>query len=202
MGRLGFLAELQPADAEARLDSYLEGDYWLDRRAMLRTDVIKVGDDWLTEQIEPSSERSYLALNDIVLGRGAAIRTVSVEISMAGQSLHEFRCDGVIVATATGSTAYSFASGGPVLSPASKDTVITPIAPHLSTLKSFVVPSGSSIRLRVSSSEVAVLTIDGQVDRPLGAVGVVEVGIAELTTLFARQGTEVELYRRLLAKLG
>lgn len=197
MGRLGFLAELQPGEVIERLGSYLAGDYWLDRRAMLGARVIKVAgaavaSAWVTP---------FLALNDIVVGRGAIIRTVSVEILVDGNMLHEFRCDGVIVATATGSTAYSFACGGPVLAPAARELVITPISPHLSNLKSFVVPADSPIQLQVSSTDDAMLTVDGQVDQPLGQVGAVEAQIASATTLFARQGTEAELYRRILAKL-
>lgn len=195
MGRLGFLAELQPADAPARLESYLAGDFWEDRRAMLGARVVEVTD-------AGEAGRSFLALNDIVVGRGAAIRTVSADISMNGHSLHEFRCDGVIVATATGSTAYSFACGGPVLPPDSRELVITPISPHLSTLKSFVMPENSPIRVRVSSTEIAMLTVDGQEDEPIGVVGVVEALVGSSSTVFARQGTEVELYRRILTKLG
>ena len=204
MGRLGFLAELQPTDAPERLDSYLAGDYWEDRRAMLASQVVEVTPAG-TAAPPPgtaAASRSFLALNDIVVGRGAAIRTVSVDISINGRTLHEFRCDGVIVATATGSTAYSFACGGPVLPPDSRELVITPISPHLSTLKSFVIPENSPIRLRVTSTDAATLTVDGQEDESLGNQGVVEALVATPCTVFARQGTQVELYRRILAKLG
>jgi NAD+ kinase len=196
MGRLGFLAELQPPDAVAGLEPYLDGDYWLDRRAMLATTVLD------SRAEENSAKVPMFALNDIVVGRGATIRTVSVDISLADQVLHEFRCDGVIVASATGSTAYSFACGGPVLPPESRERVITPISPHLSTLKSFVIPDDTPIQLTVTSLEDATLTVDGQVDRALGSKGTVETRVAEVTTVFARRGTTVELYRRILAKLG
>ncbi len=203
MGRLGFLAELQPHEVPLGLEAYLAGDYWDDRRAMLATEVIEgAGSASAPEAGLGPREGSFLALNDIVVGRGAVIRTVSVEICMSERSLHEFRCDGVIVASATGSTAYSFACGGPVLPPDSQDLVITPISPHLSTLKSFVVPGDSPIRLRVSSTEVAVVTVDGQEDQALGEVGIVEVRVAPETTVFARRGTQADLYRRILTKLG
>jgi NAD+ kinase len=205
MGRLGFLAELQPAELLGRIESYLQGDFWEDERAMLGGDVVEA--DLPVEGREAQRSvtpprQSFIALNDIVVGRGAAIRTVSVEISINGHTLHEFRCDGVIVATATGSTAYSFACGGPVLPPDSRELVITPISPHLSTLKSFVISETAPIRLRVSSTDPATLTVDGQDDESLGLVGVVEARVAQPVTRFARQGSEVELYRRNLAKLG
>ncbi|MBM2809355.1 MAG: putative inorganic polyphosphate/ATP-NAD kinase [Chloroflexi bacterium] len=187
MGRLGFLAELMPSDLPSGLDPYLGGGYWVDRRAMLRADP-----------------GSFLALNDIVVGRGQSLRTVTVELSTDGHPLHRFRCDGLIVATATGSTAYSFAAGGPILAPDSTELVVTAICPHISAVRSLVVPGDIPLRLQVWTSQPAVMTVDGvdgQIDKTLWNSGVVEARLSERTTTFARRGSRAEFYSRILAKL-
>ncbi|MBI4213860.1 MAG: NAD(+)/NADH kinase [Chloroflexi bacterium] len=208
MGRLGFLAEVQPADAAEKLEAYLGGDYWVDRRAMLRAEIVpsslasRGGDG--PDQSGPNVhlKQTFLALNDVVVGRGRALRTVGVDLALNGQSLHEFRGDGVIVATATGSTAYSFASGGPVLAPDSGDLVVTPICAHLSTLRSFVVPGEVPVRLEVHATDLPQLSVDGQIELGLPDFAAVEARVDSVVTLFARQGTPEALYRRILSKLG
>ena len=199
MGRLGFLAELMPTDLPDGLAPYLDGQCWLDRRQMLEAWLGAAEDD-----AEGSAPRGpgLLALNDVVVGRGASLRTVTVDVSAGGQLLHRFRCDGLIVATATGSTAYSFAAGGPVLAPDAAEVVVTPICPHISALHSLVLPPDLPLRLRVWTSEPGVMTIDGQVDFPLTDGQVVDARISNTATTFARGGTRADLYRRILAKLA
>lgn len=195
MGRLGFLAELLPEDLPGALQPYLDRDFWPDSRLMIEGEIGDSAD-------AGSGEPRVLALNDIIVGRGQSLRTVTVDLSMDGQLLHSFRCDGLIVATATGSTAYSFAAGGPVLAPDSSELVVTAICPHISALHSLVVPPDVPLRLQVWTSQPAVVTVDGQVDRPLGNGEAVTVRVSESTTTFARGGTRVDFYRRILAKLG
>ncbi len=192
MGRLGFLAELMPADLPDALAPYLERQFWSDRRVMIEAELGE----------SASGEAPVIALNDIVVGRGNSLRTVTVDLSMDGQLLHSFRCDGLIVATATGSTAYSFAAGGPVLAPDSSELVVTAICPHISALHSIVVPPDVPLRLQVWTSQPAVVTVDGQVDRSLRNGEAVTVRVSDSTTTFARGGTRVDFYRRILAKLG
>jgi NAD+ kinase len=192
MGRLGFLAELMPADLPQALGPYLERQFWADGRVMIEAEIGE----------EATAGEPIVALNDIVVGRGQSLRTVTVDLSMDGQLLHSFRCDGLIVATATGSTAYSFAAGGPVLAPDSSELVVTAICPHISALHSIVVPPDFPLRLQVWTSQPAVVTVDGQVDRPLKNGEAVTVRVSDSTTTFARGGTRVDFYRRILAKLG
>jgi NAD+ kinase len=193
MGRLGFLAELMPDDLPGALEPYLDRAFWADRRVMIEAEI---GDS------SGSGAQPLLALNDIVIARGQSLRTVTVDLSMDGQLLHSFRCDGLIVATATGSTAYSFAAGGPVLAPDSAELVVTAICPHISALHSIVVPPDVPLRLQVWTSETAVVNVDGQVDLPLGDGGTVTVRVSDAATTFARGGTRVDFYRRILAKLA
>jgi NAD+ kinase len=197
MGRLGFLAELLPADLPGVLDPYLSGDYWADQRSMILTTVDGVNQDAGAAE----GGAGLHALNEVVVGRGASPRTVTVDVSVNGSPLHTFRCDGVIVATATGSTAYSFAAGGPVLVPDSTDLVVTPICPHNSTLRSIVLPGDALLRLQVWAAQTSVVSVDGQVDLPIEDGTVVAARRSDRTTTFARRGPRAEFYQRVLAKL-
>jgi NAD+ kinase len=192
MGRLGFLAELMPDDMPGALRPYLDHDFWADGRVMIEAEIADGS----------ATEKPLLALNEVVIARGQSLRTVTVDLSIDGQLVHSFRCDGLIVATATGSTAYSFAAGGPVLAPDSAELVVTAICPHISALHSLVVPPDVPLRLQVWTSETAVVNVDGQVDRPLGDGGTVTVRVSNAATTFARGGTRVDFYRRILAKLA
>jgi NAD+ kinase len=193
MGRLGFLAELLPRELPEALEPYLAREFWEDRRSMVRSSVSP------GHELSPSAE--LLALNDVVVGRGPALRTIAVDVAMNGSMLHTFHCDGVIVATATGSTAYSFAAGGPVLAPDSTDMVVTAICPHNAALKSFVVPGDASLQLQVWTGLPAVVTMDGQIDHDLADGATVEARLSDCSTTFARRGTPADYYRRVLAKL-
>jgi NAD+ kinase len=212
MGRLGFLAELLPSEVPLGLAPYLDGSYWLDERAMLESEIeaLPEGEVEASPASAPWGTDAYgalcspercLALNDVVVGRGASPRTVSVEVRIDGNRLHQFRCDGLIVATATGSTAYSFAAGGPILAPSSTDLVITAICPHMSSLRSLVVPGDMPLHLRAWATDPPILSIDGQVDYPLRNEQVVRARLSDCRTVFARQGTPTEFYSRILAKL-
>ena len=211
MGRLGFLAELQPGELPHGLAPYVEGNYWLDERAMLEANIDAPPKGAETASVAGlNAGDSYgalcgpercLALNDVVIGRGASPRTVTVDVQIDGNPLHQFRCDGLVVATATGSTAYSFAAGGPILAPASNDLVLTAICPHMSSLKSVVVPGDVPLQLRAWATDPPILSIDGQVDYPLANEQIVRAQLSECRTVFARQGTANEFYSRILAKL-
>lgn len=197
MGRLGFLAELLPSEIPSGLKPYLDGDCWLDRRSMLEAELVGAAPG-----PSPTPPPRLLALNDVVVARGASLRSITVDVSTDGHLLRQFRCDGLIVATATGSTAYSFAAGGPVLAPDSLDLVVTPVCPHISAVRSVVLPSDTALRLQVWTPQPAVLTADGQIDQPLGDGQVVHARLSTATTTFARRSTRAELYARILAKLG
>jgi NAD+ kinase len=174
MGKLSFLGELAAGELPAGLEPYLAGEFWVDERAML---AVSRGD-----------ERST-ALNDIVLARGESPRAVT---DLA---------DGVIVSTPTGSTAYSLAAGGPVLAPQLRSLVVTPVAPHLTSLRSLVLPEGATVNLVNRGHVAAVLTVDGQSDAEVEPGGLVEVTMAEQVSRFARRRDRSEFYQGLAAKL-
>ncbi len=161
MGRLGFLAELGPQEAREKLAQILEGGGRIEERAML--------------QASTADGRTYHGLNDAVVARASAGRPVYVDVAVDGQRLALYRADAVIVATATGSTAYSLSAGGPILYPESQELVLTPVAPHLTASHSLVLPPASRVELKVATDHRAVLSVDGQEDRPLASGDVVTV---------------------------
>ncbi|GAI07775.1 unnamed protein product, partial [marine sediment metagenome] len=117
LGKLGFMTELSADEAVDKLPALLAGDGWIDERAVLEAELSP------TNQ-EHKSARIFYALNDVVVARGAIARIVYVEASINGEPLTTYKADGVIVATATGSTGYSLAAGGPILHPQAKEFLL------------------------------------------------------------------------------
>ena len=154
MGRLGFLAEVRPADLIDHLPRLLSGDFRVESRTMLQARV----PDWGV---------TYQALNDVVVGRRTVSRPVYVEVTANGSRLAIHRCDAVIVATATGSTAYSLSAGGPILHPESADLIITPVSTHMAVARPIVMPPDTTIDLTVSADKDAIVSVDGQIDHDL-----------------------------------
>lgn len=157
MGRFGFLAETQPDEVEDLLPTILSGEYWLEERIMLHAELHR-GDE---------QRASYEALNDVVVGHVVMSRVVRLEAFVDGEHLAHYVADGLIIATPTGSTAYSLAAGGPILHPQLTDLLLTPIAAHRALDRSIVLPAWSVIEIRLSTEYPAVLTIDGQIDTQL-----------------------------------
>ena len=188
MGRLGFLAELRPQDLLARLPEVLEGRGRIEQRAMLQAQV-------------PAWGLTFHALNDVVLGRQAAGRPVYVDVSIDGAHVALFRCDAVIVATATGSTAYSLSAGGPILSPESKEMVFAAVAPHITAARPLVLPSNAVVDLSVSTDIEAVVSVDGQVDRVLSSGDSISVCQSPHVARFVRFSEPSDFYSTVAERL-
>jgi len=190
LGELGFLAELAPSDAEECLPSLIAGDGWIEERlAML-----------VAREDDPSAE-PLVAINDVLLGRGELSRVVKVTVWIDGARFTTYLGDGVLVATPTGSTAYSLAAGGPVLDPRLNSLVMTPIVPYLSFPYPLVLAPGASIRLVVTTHHTATLTIDGQIDLRLRSGEAVAVVASEQRARFLRTGTPERFYQTLTRRL-
>jgi NAD+ kinase len=159
MGTLGFMTEIKAGEYQESLQSILEGEGWLDQRAMLEAELIN--------QEKGQSTGPLYALNDVVLARGSIAKLIQVNASIEDNPLANYRADGVIVATATGSTGYALAAGGPVLYPQSEDYLIVPIVSHLSLGYSLVLSSGSVIKLQLNSNAQATLSVDGHINIPV-----------------------------------
>jgi NAD+ kinase len=158
LGKLGFMTELKADEVKAKLPALLAGEGWLDERAMLEAELLA------TDQEPP---RIFHALNDVVAARGEVARLVYVDTSIDGKPLTGYGADGVIVATATGSTGYSMAAGGPILHPQAEEFLLLPILPHLSSAYTLVLPPTAVVKLRISTTHQATLSIDGHINLPL-----------------------------------
>ena len=194
LGKLGFMTELSADEAVDRLPALLAGDGWIDERAMLEAELSPVDQ-------EPESPRTFYALNDVVLARGAIARTVYVEASIDGEPLTTYKADGVIVATATGSTGYSLAAGGPILHPQAKEFLLLPILPHLSSAYTVVLPSTAVVKLRISTPHQAILSIDGHINLPLSSGAIVTIKHSSNRARFLRIHPETSFYSSLEQRL-
>ena len=194
LGKLGFMTELSAEEAMNRLPALLAGDGWIDERAMLEAELSPADQ-------EPESARNFYALNDVVVARGAIARTVYVEASIDGELLTTYKADGVIVATATGSTGYSLAAGGPILHPQAKEFLLLPILPHLSSAYTVVLPSTAVVKLRISTPHQATLSIDGHINLPLSSGAVVTIKRSSNRARFLRIHPETSFYSSLEERL-
>ena len=196
MGRLGFLTELDSATAKNRLPDIIAGAGRIEERAMLHAEVlVPDGDNG------DKAPARHDALNDVVIGRRTLGRTVQVAISVDGSPLADVRADGVIIATATGSTAYSLSAGGAILAPESKEILVTPLAPHLASHNSVVLPPSSVIEVELAVGE-ATFSVDGERDLDLQAGETVRVALSPHRARFVRLGEQTEFYSRLARRLN
>jgi NAD+ kinase len=152
MGHFGFLYEVQRNNWRGVLSLLLKGDYWLEKRMMLRAEL------WHGDQVSGPWE----VLNDVVVARGQVVRPVQLTAQVDGIMLASFVADGLITSTATGSTAYALAAGGPILPPELRNILIMPVAPHLSVDRAIVLPEGTSVSITVNTAHQAVMSVDGQ----------------------------------------
>lgn len=153
LGSLGFLTEVPLSELYATLDAWKRGEAFVDARNLMHAELIRDGKLF----------REWLALNDVVLAKGAIARMGEFMVELDGQFVARFRADGVIVSTPTGSTAYSLAADGPILIPTMDAMVVTAICPHLLTIRPIVVPGSSEVTVAVDVvPHESYLTVDGQ----------------------------------------
>ena len=192
LGNLGFMTELSVEEIEEKLDRILAGEGWIDERSLLEADVL------------PSAagpRNKYFALNDVVIARGAVARVIYITVNIDGKLLTTYKADGVIMATATGSTGYALAAGGPILPPHSKDAVLLPIVPHLSANYCLVLPSEAKVQFSVQAVHPATLSIDGHTNFPLNSGAIITVRHSRHTIRFLRIHPASSFYSTLERRL-
>lgn len=192
MGKVGFLSEAQPDEWQEKLARVLSGHYWIERRLMLHAALCRRGHVLGT----------FAALNDVVVGRGMQARVVHFELCVDGDLVTTYTADALIVATPTGSTAYSMAAGGPILPPELPNFVIVPVAAHLSLDRALVLHEEAEISIQVRMDHEAYLTPDGQDGISLESGDKVVVKKHEHLCHFARVESSGYFYRRLMERLG
>jgi NAD+ kinase len=159
LGHLGFLTEVSRSELVDALQALVDGQTWTETRAML---------DGRIESADDSTDR--LALNDIVITRGSLSRMIELDVTVDGQFVSHVKADGLIIATATGSTAYNLSAGGPILLPSVDAFVLTPIAPHALTNRPVVLPATAEIVVRPAGGAAGrsdIVTFDGQHGLPI-----------------------------------
>jgi len=157
IGSLGFLTCLGPTEIALALESIRNRDYILSPRPLLETSLYPARGE----------ARTYHGLNETLVGRGERSELVKIRVRVGGVPLTVYHADGLVVATPTGSTAYSLSAGGPILMPDSGGFVVTPICPHVLTNRSVVVSDQSDVEVEVAEAGPVVVTIDGQESSPM-----------------------------------
>ena len=171
LGALGYLAEVEVSGMYQALDRLLAGEYSVEKRMMLEGTVYRGGKEVLTD----------VALNDIVINRRKALRNYRIVNFVNGKHLNAYSADGEIIATATGSTAYSLSVGGPIVSPAAELLLMTPVAPHSLNKRSIIFSPSDVIRILIGegrtgfTEDVVAVRFDGGADVPLSTGDSVEI---------------------------
>ena len=168
VGKIGFLSRVEAGDLVRVLDQLRAGAYTLEHRMALEARILRDG-----AEVDPSER--HVALNDVVVARGSLARVVRLDISIDDSHLATFVADGLVVASPTGSTGYSFSAGGPILDPTARNLIVTPIAGYLTTIRSVVVGPSGVVRCCVTDAHEALVSIDGREDVPIAVGDVVEV---------------------------
>ncbi len=180
-GSLGFLTEITLPELYPSLESVLAGTAQIEERRLLRSRTLRAG----------AVYHDRVALNDVVITRGALSRIIDLSVEIGDQPAMRIRADGLIVASPTGSTAYNLAAGGPIMHPAVDALVVTPIAPHMLSNRPIVIPAAAEVQVRPAKDdhEEMFVTIDGQSGHPLEARDVVAIRTAERRLRLVRAQT-------------
>jgi NAD+ kinase len=194
MGHLGFLTEISEAeDWKQALDSVLRGDYWIEARMMIHAALLRAG------LVLAEGD----ALNDVVISRQAATHMILLETYIDKDWATTYNADALIIATATGSTAYALACGGPILPPELRNILIVPVAPHLSMDRPIVLAEGATVEVVAAADNTAaiVLSLDGV---PAGQVqpgDTIRIQASDSVSRFVRLRERNYFYRSLLDRL-
>jgi NAD+ kinase len=171
LGKVGFLSKAEAHELEPVLGRVVAGEYRLEERMVLEGRILPGG--------RPTDGERLIALNDIVIARGSLARVCRLEVEVGESHLATFVADGLIVASPTGSTGYSFSAGGPIVEPASRNLIVTPIAGYLSAIRSIVAGPTQVVRCRIVDAFEALVSVDGRIDLPVAVGDVVEVRAVE-----------------------
>jgi NAD+ kinase len=193
LGRLGFLTTCGSEDAQTALRLLATGDYVAEARMALTARAMDGAG---------SNRQQWLALNDFVLHKGGFARVVRLSVAINGESIGIYAADGVIIATPTGSTAYSLSAGGPVVVPTVDSIILTPISAHMLAVRPLVIPPDAEVTVEaIQTPEELIVTVDGQVGTNLACGEKLVVGRAPNPVLIVRfPGTT--FFERMRMKLG
>lgn len=192
MGRLGFLADLSPNEFQTKFSKFLAREYQVVNHLMFECRLIRAD----------RTQQRYLGLNEVAVHAGSALRILHIDLSINGEHVTTYRCDGLIISTPIGSTAHSLSAGGPIIRQDLQAFVITPVCPHTLTNRPLV--DRADCQFTLTSPEFpdgSTLVIDGQVKEPLRAGDRIEVRKASVCCQLARL-PDHSYYATLYRKLG
>ncbi len=193
LGKVGFLSKVEADELEAVLGQLVGGAFTIDERMTLRGVIRPAG--------RPGAGTGFFALNDVVVARGSLARVVRLDVAIGPSHLATFVADGLIVASPTGSTGYSFSAGGPILDPLSRNLIVTPIAGYLSAIRSVVVSPSQTVTARVIDAHEALVSIDGREDLPIAVGDLVEVSAGPRPIRFIEPAGAVPFWDLLRTKV-
>ena len=202
LGRIGFLTEITPPALFDQLEAIVAGAGRVETRAMIGADIVRYDGGAGAADGREGGHEHFQALNDVVVGRAAIGRTVQFTVTTDGTAVGTYRADGVIIATATGSTAYSLSVGGPILHPESREVIVTPVAPHLAPANIVVLPADSKVDVTIAAGQHGIVSIDGGEDMQMGGGDRVHVETSPHTARFLRLGAEGDFYIRVGRRLN
>jgi NAD+ kinase len=171
LGKVGFLSKVEAGELEVILAQLAAGQYQLAERMTLEAQIMPAG--------RVADGFIHTAFNDVVIARGALARVCRLNVAIGNSHLATFIADGLVVASPTGSTGYSFSAGGPIVDPLSRNLVVTPIAGYLSAIRSVVVGPEQVVSCRVVDANEALVSVDGREDLPIEVGDTVEVRAAD-----------------------
>lgn len=191
LGRIGFVAGLEPQEL-TELSRLFDGDYTCESRMMLKATVI-----------QHDLERVYYALNDVTVSRGSLSRIIDLSVSLNEEEICDYRADGLLFSTPTGSTAYSLSAGGPVIQPHMRCILLTPVCPHSLFSRSVLFCDQSVLTVRAEDQDNAevYLTVDGQESIKISSGDRIKIEKAEIETKLIRLHDK-SFYRVLSEKLS
>jgi len=182
LGKVGFLSKAEAGDFETVLGLILNGEYRIDERMALEARILRggsIGPHGVHASPPTDQVTRHFALNDVVIARGSLARVCRLDVEIDDSHLATFVADGLVVASPTGSTGYSFSAGGPIVDPVSRNIIVTPIAAYLSAIRSVVASPSQVVRCTVVDAHEALVSIDGREDLRVAVGDVVEVRAVE-----------------------
>ena len=195
VGDLGYLTAVEPEGLELALEAFFAGDHAIERRLLIESSVLRSGPG------PSSAERGPLALNEAVVEKIVSGRTVRLAVSLSGRYFTTYAADGLIVATPTGSTAYSFSARGPIVAPTHRALLLTPVAPHMLFDRTLVLEPEEVIRIEVAGPRPVAVATDGRQVVELAEGDAVECRAAEQSAELV-QVTDRDFHRILVQKFG
>ena len=191
LGRVGFMTEIEPEEIKSKLSKYLCLETRLEKRMMLEVNI-------------SGNEKSGLhALNDVVISHSVVGNLIDLSIKVDDVFIDKYRADGVIIASPTGSTAYSFSAGGPIMFPEAKNILIQPLVPHMKIGRAMVISGESTVEVGIENANQAIMTVDGkQYERPVTQNNQVTVCKSPYIATFLREKDPKAFYKDLFEFLS